>query len=75
MSKCPVCGGEVYQREDDKPATISNRLKVYHEQTAPLIGYYSEQGKLRRIDVASLATVDGDSRPEDVFKAILTSLE
>lgn len=72
---CPVCGGEVYQREDDKPATISNRLKVYHEQTAPLIGYYSEQGKLRRIDVASLATVDGDSRPEDVFKAILTSLE
>ena len=72
---CPVCGGELYQRDDDKPATISNRLKVYHEQTAPLIGYYSEQGKLRRIDVASLATVDGDSRPEDVFKAILTSLE
>ena len=72
---CPVCGGEVYQRDDDKPATISNRLKVYHEQTAPLIGYYSEQGKLRRIDVASLTTVDGDSRPEDVFKAILTSLE
>ena len=72
---CPVCGGEGYQRDDDKPATISNRLKVYHEQTAPLIGYYSEQGKLRRIDVASLATVDGDSRPEDVFKAILTSLE
>ena len=72
---CPVCGGEVYQRDDDKPATISNRLKVYHEQTAPLIGYYAEQGKLRRIDVASLATVDGDSRPEDVFKAILTSLE
>ena len=72
---CPVCGGEVYQRDDDKPATISNRLKVYHEQTAPLIGYYSGQGKLRRIDVASLATVDGDSRPEDVFKAILTSLE
>lgn len=72
---CPVCGVEVYQRDDDKPATISNRLKVYHEQTAPLIGYYSEQGKLRRIDVASLATVDGDSRPEDVLKAILTSLE
>ena len=72
---CPVCGGEVYQRDDDKPATISNRLKVYHEQTAPLIGYYSELGKLRRIDVGALATVDGDSRPEDVFKAILASLE
>ena len=63
------------QRDDDKPATISNRLKVYHEQTAPLIGYYSALGKLRRIDVASLSTVDGDSRPEDVFKAILASLE
>ena len=72
---CPVCGGELYQRDDDKPATISNRLKVYHEQTAPLIGYYSALGKLRRIDVASLSTVDGDSRPEDVFKAILASLE
>ena len=72
---CPVCGGEMIQRDDDKPATISNRLKVYHEQTAPLIGYYSELGKLRRIDVASLACVDGDSRPEDVFKAILASLE
>lgn len=72
---CPVCGGEMIQRDDDKPATISNRLKVYHEQTAPLIGYYSALGKLRRIDVASLSTVDGDSRPEDVFKAILASLE
>ena len=64
---CPVCGGEVYQRDDDKPATISNRLKVYHEQTAPLIGYYEGKGKLR--------TVDGDCRPEDVFKSILACLE
>ena len=72
---CPVCGGELYQRDDDKPATIANRLKVYHEQTAPLIGYYSKQGKLRRIDVASLATENGDSRPEDVLRAILKTLE
>ena len=72
---CPVCGGEMIQRDDDKPATISNRLKVYHEQTAPLIGYYSEKGKLRRIDVASLATENGDSRPEDVLRAILKTLE
>lgn len=64
---CPVCGGMMYQRDDDKPATISNRLKVYHEQTAPLIGYYSELGKLRR--------VDGNNRPEDVLKAILATLE
>jgi len=64
---CPVCGGELYQRDDDKPATISNRLNVYHEQTAPLIGYYAGLGRLKRID--------GDGRPEDVFQKILSSLE
>ena len=72
---CPVCGGEVYQRADDKPETIQTRLRAYHEQTEPLIGYYSGLGKLRRVDVASLNTVDGDSKPEDVFKAILATLE
>ena len=64
---CPVCGDKLYQREDDKPATISNRLNVYHEQTAPLIGYYAGLGRLKRID--------GDGRPEDVFQKILSSLE
>ena len=72
---CPVCGGELYQRNDDKPATISNRLGVYHEQTAPLIGYYAGLGKLKRIDVGALPLYDGDSRAEDVFQAILASLE
>ena len=72
---CPVCGGELYQRDDDKPDTISNRLKVYHEQTAPLIGYYTELGKLRRPDLESLPIIDGDNRLEDIFKAILASLE
>lgn len=72
---CPTCGGELYQREDDKPATISNRLGVYHEQTAPLIGYYAGLGKLKRIDVGALPLYDGDSRAEDVFNAILASLE
>lgn len=72
---CPVCGGALYQREDDKPATISNRLGVYHEQTAPLIGYYAGLGKLKRIDVGALPLYDGDSRAEDVFNAILASLE
>ena len=66
-SVCPVCGDKLYQREDDKPATISNRLNVYHEQTAPLIGYYAGLGRLKRID--------GNNRPEDVFQAILASLE
>lgn len=64
---CPVCGGELYQRDDDKPATISNRLNVYHEQTAPLIGHYAGLGRLKRID--------GNDRPEDVFQKILSSLE
>ena len=75
QNTCPVCGGELIQRDDDKPETISRRLQVYHEQTAPLIGYYAGLGKLKRIDVGALPSVDGDSRPEDVFKAILTSLE
>ena len=64
---CPVCGDALYQRDDDKPATISNRLNVYHEQTAPLIGYYAGLGRLKRID--------GNARPEDVFQNILSSLE
>ena len=72
---CPVCGGELFQRDDDKPATIANRLEVYHAQTAPLIGYYKELGKLRRPDFESLEIVNGDNRPEDIFKAILASLE
>ncbi len=64
---CPVCGGELIHRDDDKPETIKKRLSVYHDQTAPLIGYYTGNGKLK--------TVDGDNRPEDVLKAILASLE
>ncbi|MEU5155018.1 adenylate kinase [Glycomyces sp. NPDC021274] len=41
---------DLYQRSDDRPETIKNRLKVYAEQTAPLVGYYEDQGKLVRID-------------------------
>ena len=46
---CDRCGGELFQREDDNEETIGNRLKVYEEQTAPLIGYYQEQSKLHTI--------------------------
>jgi adenylate kinase len=63
------------QRDDDKPATIANRLEVYRKQTAPLIGYYTELGKLRRPDLESLPIINGDNRLEDIFKAILASLE
>ena len=72
---CPVCGGQMIQRDDDKPATIANRLEVYRKQTAPLIGYYTELGKLRRPDLESLPIINGDNRLEDIFKAILASLE
>jgi adenylate kinase len=47
---CDRCGGELFQRDDDKPDTIQNRLAVYDEQTAPLVGFYAEQGKLVGID-------------------------
>jgi len=53
---CDVDGSELVQREDDKPETIRNRLKVYHEQTAPLIDFYEERGSLRRFDGTRSAT-------------------
>ena len=56
---CPRCGGEMYQRDDDKPETIQKRLDTYQEQTAPLIGYYKEQGKLLE--------VDGDRPVDEVY--------
>jgi adenylate kinase len=48
--RCDVDGSRLVQREDDKPATVRHRLEVYHQQTAPLIAYYEEQGLLRRFD-------------------------
>ncbi|EEF79246.1 adenylate kinase [Methylophaga thiooxydans] len=47
--QCDRCGGELFQREDDNEETIGNRLKVYEEQTAPLIGFYQKQAKLHSI--------------------------
>jgi len=48
--KCDKCGGELYQRDDDKEEAIKNRLKVYQSSTAPLIDYYKAKGLLRAID-------------------------
>mgnify|MGYP002640079980 CR=1 FL=1 len=48
---CDACGGELYQRDDDKPEAIKQRLIVYEEQTAPLIGYYKEKGILKEITI------------------------
>jgi adenylate kinase len=47
---CDACGGALYRRGDDNPDTVRTRLKVYADQTAPLIDYYSGRGLLRRID-------------------------
>jgi adenylate kinase len=47
---CDRCGGMLFQRDDDKPETIQNRLAVYDEQTAPLVDFYAEQSKLVGID-------------------------
>ena len=55
---CDKCNGELYQRDDDNEATVSSRLKVYDEQTKPLIDYYEKQNKLRRINgVGSMAEI------------------
>ena len=59
---CDKCGSELVLRDDDKPETVNKRLKVYHEQTQPLIDYYSKKQILH--------TVDGTVDPDEVFKAI-----
>ena len=47
---CDKCSGELYQRDDDNEETVGNRLKVYSDQTQPLIDYYRDKGLLRPID-------------------------
>ncbi len=60
---CDHCGSEVVLRDDDKPETVQKRLTVYHEQTQPLIDYYSGKGILK--------SVDGTRPMEDVFADIV----
>lgn len=64
--KCDICGGKLYQRDDDREETIYNRLKVYEAQTRPLKDYYSAKGLLRQID--------GGKTVEGVFQSILDAL-
>lgn len=63
---CDVCGGTLIQRKDDKPETVQERLRVYHEQTEPLVGYYEKQGKLRTVH----GTDDADSTSRDITNAL-----
>lgn len=64
--KCDKCGGELYQRPDDKKGTVRERLKVFFSQTIPLIEYYRRQNKL--------VEVDGNLGIEGVAKEIAVSL-
>ena len=55
---CDRCGGELFQREDDREETIAARLKVYENQTAPLVNFYRERGLLKTVDgVGSVAEI------------------
>lgn len=48
---CDNCGGKLIQRKDDTPETVRERLKVYHTETEPLVGFYAERGLLKRVAV------------------------
>ena len=61
-----MVGAELILRDDDKPETVLNRLKVYHDQTQPLIDFYTAKGVLK--------TVDGTVDMKDVFNAIVDIL-
>ena len=63
---CDNCGKELIIRDDDQPETVKNRLKVYHEQTQPLIDFYEGKGVLK--------SVDGTADMKDVFAAIVEIL-
>ena len=63
---CDRCGKELVLRDDDKPETVKNRLEIYHEQTQPLIDFYTEKGVLK--------TVDGTVPMNEVFDAIVAIL-
>lgn len=63
---CDKCGAELILRDDDKPETVKNRLNVYHEQTQPLIDYYTAKNVLHE--------VDGTKAMEDVFSSIVSIL-
>ncbi|MCI8408645.1 MAG: adenylate kinase [Lachnospiraceae bacterium] len=64
---CDTCGGQLILRDDDKPETVENRLKVYHDQTQPLIDYYTKKSILK--------SVDGTKDMNEVFENIVKILE
>ncbi|MDH4207632.1 MAG: adenylate kinase [Anaerolineae bacterium] len=66
QGKCDICGGQLYQRADDVPETVRNRIVVYREQTSPLVDYYQAEGLL--------VTVKSEGGIERVQEKILEAL-
>lgn len=66
LGQCDFDGSELYQRDDDKPDTVKNRIQVYFKQTSPLISYYRDHGKLVEID----GTQSIDQVTEDLLAAL-----
>ncbi len=64
--RCDRCGGELYQRPDDSPETVRKRIEVYFAETAPLIDYYKEVGKL--------AGIDGERGIEEIAEELASAL-
>lgn len=67
LGRCDKCGGELYQRPDDTVEVVKKRLEVYFAQTAPLIDYYNQAGKLLEID--------GKGRVDEVGGRIVAALQ
>lgn len=64
--RCDVCGGELYQRDDDRPETVRERLAVYRKETRPVVDLYESRGHLAR--------VDGGRSPDEVHRALRAAL-
>ena len=64
---CDVCGGELFQRDDDLPETVRRRLEVYDEETAPLVGFYDSLGLL--------VTVPAQGPVEEMTDRAISALE
>ena len=64
---CDVCGGELYQRDDDSEETVRKRLEVYHTQTEPIIDYYKAQGLV--------VTISALGKVEDVTQRAMEALK
>jgi len=67
---CDKCGGQLYQREDDKPEVVKERLKVYERQTQPLIEYYKQ-----KISIIEVENKQIDTPPETIIEKMINELK